>query len=327
MRRTLLIAVATALLAAAAQAAPPLLPGLDAGLQTTSRPAEGAAYDLPVGAWEGGRMPKVVLAGTITRTAWRLPEGTGTLQRAESLRQALTDQGYGVIFACATDACGGFDFRYDLALFPEPDMHVDLSDFRYLSAVKGVGPGADYVGLMISRAGATDFVEMVHISGSGTPGAPPPPPPPNPAQTGTAQPTPAQPPPEPSLSVASDLAAALLADGHSVLDGFSFASGSAELQVTAPGELAALAQFLADNPEAKIAIVGHTDASGSLDANIALSRRRAEAVAARLVSEFGADPARIEAQGAGYLAPRASNLTEEGRQKNRRVEVVLTSTR
>jgi outer membrane protein OmpA-like peptidoglycan-associated protein len=168
---------------------------------------------------------------------------------------------------------------------------------------------------MVSRAGATDFVEMVHISGSGTPGAAPPPGAPPP-------PLPVQP-----AAIPDDLAATLLSDGHSVLDGFTFASGSAELQVTAPGELAALARFLADNPEARIAIVGHTDASGGLDANIALSRRRAEAVAARLVSEYGADPARIEAQGAGYLAPRASNLTEEGRQKNRRVEVVLTSTR
>ncbi|WP_284163853.1 OmpA family protein [Frigidibacter sp. SD6-1] len=332
MRRGATIAVATACLAAAAQAAPPTLPGLDESLQTAQRPAEGGAYDLAVGAWEGGRMPKVALAGTITRIAWRLPGGAGTLQRAEGLRQALTGQGYGVIFACATDACGGFDFRYDLPLFPEPDMHVDLSDFRYLSAVKGVGPGADYVGLMISRAGATDFVEMVHIAGGGSTGAPAPPPPPGPAQPGPAEPGPAEPgtaepmPGQPA-AIGGDLAAALLADGHSVLDGFSFASGSAELQVSAPGELAALAQFLADSPEARIAIVGHTDASGGLDANIALSRRRAEAVAARLVSEFGADPARIEAQGAGYLAPRASNMTEDGREKNRRVEVVLTSTR
>jgi outer membrane protein OmpA-like peptidoglycan-associated protein len=315
MRRGATIAVAAALLATAARAAPPRLPGLDETFQTAQRPAEAGGYELPVGAWEGGRMPKVVLAGTITRTAWRLPEGGDTLRRAESLRQTLADQGYGVIFACATDACGGFDFRYDLTLFPEPDMHVDLSDFRYLSAVHGIGPGADYVGLMVSRAGATDFVEMVHISGSGTPGAAPPPGAPPP-------PLPVQP-----AAIPDDLAATLLSDGHSVLDGFTFASGSAELQVTAPGELAALARFLADNPEARIAIVGHTDASGGLDANIALSRRRAEAVAARLVSEYGADPARIEAQGAGYLAPRASNLTEEGRQKNRRVEVVLTSTR
>ena len=46
---------------------------------------------------------------------------------------------------------------------------------------------------------------------------------------------------------------------------------------------------------------------------------------ARLISEYGIDPARIEAEGMGYLAPVASNLTEAGRQANRRVEAILLS--
>ena len=60
---------------------------------------------------------------------------------------------------------------------------------------------------------------------------------------------------------------------------------------------------------------------------MALSRRRAAEVKHRLEEQFGIEPARIEAQGVGYLVPRASNLTEEGRERNRRVEAVLTSTR
>ncbi len=73
--------------------------------------------------------------------------------------------------------------------------------------------------------------------------------------------------------------------------------------------------------------MGHTDASGSLAANIALSERRAEAVADALVDRLGADRGRIVAEGVGFLSPIASNQTEEGRQQNRRVEVVVTSTR
>ena len=71
--------------------------------------------------------------------------------------------------------------------------------------------------------------------------------------------------------------------------------------------------------------MGHTDAVGSLEANTALSRRRAEAVRRRLIDIHGADPAQVTAHGAGYLAPLASNLSAPGREMNRRVEAVLLS--
>ena len=83
--------------------------------------------------------------------------------------------------------------------------------------------------------------------------------------------------------------------------------------------------MLKAEPDLRVALVGHTDAVGSLDANTALSRRRAEAVRDRLVQSYDVAPGRVEAQGAGYLAPRASNLTEAGREQNRRVEVVVLS--
>jgi len=74
-----------------------------------------------------------------------------------------------------------------------------------------------------------------------------------------------------------------------------------------------------------VVLVGHTDASGALAPNIALSRARAQAVRAALVA-LGAKADQIGAEGAGYLAPRATNLTPEGRAQNRRVEVMLTPT-
>ncbi len=60
-----------------------------------------------------------------------------------------------------------------------------------------------------------------------------------------------------------------------------------------------------------------------LDANIALSKRRAGTVRDRLVNEYGVPPGRVAAEGMGYLAPVASNLTPEGRERNRRVEALL----
>jgi len=73
----------------------------------------------------------------------------------------------------------------------------------------------------------------------------------------------------------------------------------------------------------RIALVGHTDTVGALDSNIALSQARAEAVRTRLVEEHGVAPERIEAHGIGFLAPRASNRSEAGRDSNRRVEAVV----
>ncbi len=77
----------------------------------------------------------------------------------------------------------------------------------------------------------------------------------------------------------------------------------------------------------QVILVGHTDASGPLDMNVAVSRKRAESVVARLINVYGVPSAQVSAEGVGYLSPRASNLTDEGRHKNRRVEAVLASTR
>jgi OOP family OmpA-OmpF porin len=112
-----------------------------------------------------------------------------------------------------------------------------------------------------------------------------------------------------------------------VLEDLEFASGSASLSEVDYASLAAVAAWLKANPGTTIALVGHTDASGSLTANIALSERRAKAVAQVLIDRYGAERARVAAEGVGFLAPRATNQSEEGRQKNRRVEVIVTSTR
>lgn len=90
--------------------------------------------------------------------------------------------------------------------------------------------------------------------------------------------------------------------------------------------LGALADYLKQNPARQVTLVGHTDAVGSLDANIALSKRRARSVMQYLTQELGVSASQVAAEGVGYLAPRASNLTDAGREANRRVEVTLTST-
>jgi outer membrane protein OmpA-like peptidoglycan-associated protein len=70
-------------------------------------------------------------------------------------------------------------------------------------------------------------------------------------------------------------------------------------------------------------LVGHTDSVGGLSGNIALSKRRAQSVRQRLIDTHGVDPSRLDAEGMGYLSPAASHLTPEGREANRRVEVIV----
>lgn len=312
----LAVAAVLALGATGGARADELLPLPPAAEQTASLQTPYATYALPVGPWEAGKTPSISLTGAVTEQAWRIPgNGPDTLKLAEVLRAGLIEQGYAAIFACATDACGGFDFRYQTDFLPEPEMHVDLADFRYLSAVRGQGPKAEYLGLMVSRAGDTGFVQLTRIGTTETPA-----------------PTLLIAPPDPAPSTVrpvagQSLAAALEADGHAVLPGLSFTSGSAELAGDDPASLRDLADYLRRTPEAEVLIVGHTDASGGLAANIALSRERARAVAERLITVYDVDPGRISAEGAGPLSPLTSNLTPEGREKNRRVEAVLASTR
>ena len=83
-----------------------------------------------------------------------------------------------------------------------------------------------------------------------------------------------------------------------------------------------LAKVMKDYPDLKVVIEGHTDNIGTAEYNKKLSQERADAVKKYLV-EKGIDANRIKAQGFGDERPIASNDTEEGRQKNRRVEAAV----
>jgi outer membrane protein OmpA-like peptidoglycan-associated protein len=101
-----------------------------------------------------------------------------------------------------------------------------------------------------------------------------------------------------------------------------FESGQAELKADAHTSLVEVVDLLQSEPDKKIRIEGHTDGVGEAAANIKLSERRAESVMAALVA-LGVDASRITSVGMGEDFPIASNENEEGRSKNRRVDVIL----
>ncbi len=264
---------------------------------------------LPDQPWSAGSLPPQV-EGAIRRRALRLSDGSRTsLQLLEPLRDQLMDLGYEEIFGCANAACGGFDFRFQLDLLGEPEMHVDLGDFRYFLARTDHRDGAPHmVSIVTSRSSDAGFVHITEVFDAAPVD-----------QITTTQPVASEPPQD------LDLISTLKSDGRAVLEDLDFDSGADTLNGGTYPSLKSLAAWLAQEPTARIVLVGHTDAVGSLEANTGLSQRRAGAVVNRLTSDFGVNPEQLQAAGAGYLAPRASNLTGEGRAQNRRVEVILLS--
>lgn len=274
------------------------------------------SYALPTAAFDGSAVPSRQVEGAFDQHAYRLDApGATTLAILDPLRDQVIAAGYEIVFECETRSCGGFDFRFNTDVMPEPDMHVDLGDFRFLSAQKGT----DAVSILVSRSAGAAYVQVTRVSDAPMPALP--------VETPVALDDPEVPRSITAPGQASAIAAALDTLGSAALDDLVFASGAATLTEGDYPSLAAVAAWLEANPESTIALVGHTDASGSLAANVALSERRAEAVAEVLVQTYGADPTRIVSEGVGFLAPRATNQTDEGRQKNRRVEVIVTSTR
>lgn len=88
------------------------------------------------------------------------------------------------------------------------------------------------------------------------------------------------------------------------------------------GILRQVADLMQSQPGMKLQVIGHTDADGSEEDNLRLSRQRSESVKQFLVNRFGIDAARIHTDGKGESQPLADNKTKEGRAKNRRVEFV-----
>jgi OOP family OmpA-OmpF porin len=278
------------------------------------------SYDLPVGPFAGGTVPTRTVEGVVTQRALQLDApGQTTLALLAPLREQVIAAGFEVLLECEARVCGGFDFRYGTEVVPEPDMHVDLGDFRFLSATRG----DEAVSILVSRSALSGYVQITRVTAAPEGETPPDAPAPTAIDL--------------DLVIERDAGDLTLTDaqigpaldqvGTAVLGDLDFASGAATLTGDDYPSLAAVAAWLAANPDGTIALVGHTDASGSLAANIAVSERRAEAVAQVLVDRYGVDRDRVTAKGVGFLAPRATNQTEEGRQKNRRVEVVVTSTR
>jgi outer membrane protein OmpA-like peptidoglycan-associated protein len=114
----------------------------------------------------------------------------------------------------------------------------------------------------------------------------------------------------------------LKATGHVAVYGLYFDTGKSVLKPESTPALQEVAKLLGADPPLKLWVVGHTDSVGAIEGNMKLAQARAEAAVTALTTTHGIAAARLKGYGVGPLAPVASNDSDDGRAKNRRVELV-----
>ncbi len=266
--------------------------------------------------------------GALTRIAYLLPANRSPLEVLRNYQDVVKAAGGEVLYTCKAEDCGGAPDRSsdggggDMSLMmyffhasqlKDADfsngkcaLTSNIDDQRFFAAkIPQVG-GDAYVTVqtfqlkddLYCKAFNERTVAVVHI---------------------------VEPKPREQKMVvvkADEMARSIGAIGRVALYGIFFGTAKADLKPESNPSLAEIAGLLKADPKLAVLIVGHTDNQGAYDYNLDLSRRRAEAVVSALITGFRADPKRLRAAGVGMLAPAASNDAEDGRARNRRVEVV-----
>jgi OOP family OmpA-OmpF porin len=286
-----------------------------------SGPAEGETWDS-----KKKFTATVTAEGKVTRTAYVSPVGRSSLEVFRNYREQAAAKGFEPVFECAREACGASFFnliyRWDnkpsLVMGPGYDnlrtlfvqsVFDQVVDVRY-ALMKKVGPAGDaFVSIYaaVHRGGSFGsfsqvlndrvgvLVQVVEPAGMEK-------------KMVTLK----------AEEITSDIAKA----GRAVFYGIQFDFDKADIKPESEPQLVEMAKALKADPKLKVFIVGHTDNQGKLDYNTGLSQRRAEAVAKALTTGHGIPATRMTAKGLASLAPLATNRTDEGRAKNRRVEMV-----
>jgi OOP family OmpA-OmpF porin len=241
------------------------------------------------------------LEGKVTRIAYVAPHGRSVLEVFRNYQGALKKAAFETLFTCSAQDCAGSGNSSarvygngDYDDYWGPDHGI-----RYVSAKLARPKGDVYVSLMVDDQGG-DFrpnVELYVIE--------------------------VKPMESELITVnAASLANDINRTGHASVYGIYFDTGKADIKPESDATLKEIAKLLQGEPKLKLYVVGHTDNQGALDLNMDLSRRRAEAVLTALTMKYAVPAGRLRAYGCGPYVPVASNDSEDGRARNRRVELV-----
>jgi OmpA-OmpF porin, OOP family len=268
------------------------------------------------------------IEGKLTRITYLLPEGRSPLEVLRNFQTVVTGQGGEVLFECKKEDCGGDASRSSdgggnemslmMTFFHAADLQVEnfsnascaltsaITDQRFFSAKVPQDGGDAYVTVqtftvsddLYCKAFNARTVALVQV---------------------------VEPKPRDQKMVvvkSAEMESSLSQLGSISLYGILFDTDKADLKPESAPTLQEIATLLQQDPAMSVLVVGHTDNHGDYGHNLDLSERRAQAVKAALEKTYGIDGKRLTAAGAGMMAPVASNDSEEGRAKNRRVVLV-----
>lgn len=268
---------------------------------------------LPLGRAQSNGLAKADrVEGKITRILYVVPAGKTGVEVFRNFEDALEQAGFKTRFACDGDdgahGCGGMEFAEAVAGPLYDPMRARNLMVQTLDSVSGDvhaltahlerSAGNVDVSLLVGQNEDEPVGALLQVVEA------------RPMQTG-------------EVTVdAKAMSRGLARDGHIALYGIHFASDSARLEKDSDATLAQMAALLKAQPSLKAYVVGHTDDTGNLAHNLALSQQRAEAVVQALTTHYGISPARLAAKGLASYAPVASNHDAAGKARNRRVELV-----
>jgi outer membrane protein OmpA-like peptidoglycan-associated protein len=244
--------------------------------------------------------------GKVTKTSYYAPPGSSALAVFRSYQTALQGAGFQTAFTCSGKQCSP-DGRIQYAIKSTRNANY-IADFgghswdddeAYLLTAHDVKDdvyAVVYTSHLYGDSQVISLVDVIEVK---------------PLAAGLV-----------AVVDAKQMAEDIGRVGHVALYGIYFDTGKATLKPESKASLDEIAKLLQQQPSLRLHVVGHTDNVGALPANMTLSKQRADAVVNALATDYKIAPSRLIGNGVGPLAPVAPNSTDEGRQKNRRVELV-----
>lgn len=254
--------------------------------------------------------------GKLTRITYRAPKGTSSLAVFRAYQDALTQNEAEIVYQCSgnsgPESCtaqgSGNNFKYvapGYSVFSLLFGNAQNDKTRYMVAKISRPEGDVYISVHViqsSKTNSEDSSERVF------------------AQIDLVEEKAQE--SKVVMVKADEMAKEIELNGKIALYGLYFDTNKASIKTESKPTLDEIAKLLKENPGLKLLVVGHSDNQGDFDYNIDLSKRRAASVKEALVENYGINAARLKPWGVGYSAPVASNDSEQGRSKNRRVELV-----
>lgn len=276
--------------------------------------------------WNGGEMrvdpfEHVVVEGKVLTNYYLVPEGLGTLEVLRNYEQELREQGFEILFSGRGEELETPGYNNEVArevfgmkgsyATPEEKAQWPFQQARentaaYLAARKKTETGEIFVSVYVVNNTLADWLKILPLDRTLV-------------RLDVCEVQPREQRME--LVTREQMAGEISLNGRIALYGILFDFNSATLRSESEPTLAEAAALLEANPDLRILVVGHTDTVGSFSFNKDLSQKRAESVVADLIRR-GIKSDRLFPVGVSFASPVATNATEDGRAKNRRVELV-----